>query len=436
MTMNWESFIENLKAGQIIPVIGNDLILYQDENDDMVPLYNYIASRLLEKQGIVYEDQSLGELGLAYPNANIMSTARAMIKTLDRSRLDLTMLEKLAAITDFTFFVSTTPDNFLLDILRERRKLSTVDVKVHNYSPQPLSFSISPDKSRVSVFKLFGSFNGPIPPALNDEEMLEHVFSLSDKYQQPHNQLADFFMSQMRNKLLLLIGCRFPDWFMRFIIRIISYERYRGRVISDYIVWNGIARCPALNTFLKSFNKNIFPAENQEGDIRLFIDQLFENWSSGSLNTVIDYSKTVLISYSKKNEQQALKLKQRLRKEGINVWFEKPLSQPGKAQNVITHAVKKCNVFIPLLSEESLTDWYNNKQILEWKLIESRLDFEDATGDVSFQIIPVAVDNTGGDDPRIPDFMRNLSMWFELNLEKDEDRIIAAVKERLEMERE
>ena len=81
----------------------------------------------------------------------------------------------------------------------------------------------------------------------------------------------------VNNKILLFIGCDFPDWFMRFIIRIMTNQRYKSRIFSDYVVYDEYNRCAELFNFLRKFNKNIITIEeNQAGNARSFIDKLYE----------------------------------------------------------------------------------------------------------------------------------------------------------------
>ena len=242
--MNWDALIDRLTAGNIIPVIGDDLILVKNKDDKSVPLQKYIAEELTRRLGIPYTGQRIGELDTAYPDGNIMTRTKSIYNQIDENLFYTESLEKLAAITDFKFYISTTLDDRLEKALCKTRNLKKDDLKIIDYSLQQ-SYEPPADKedgSTVTIFNLLGSFKNTTESAFTEEEILEHFFSLSN--QQNRHPLADYFMKRVKSKIFLFIGLDFPDWFMRFIIRILSNERYKLRILRDYIVSDGTDYVP------------------------------------------------------------------------------------------------------------------------------------------------------------------------------------------------
>lgn len=436
--MNWESFFDNLTAGQIVPVIGNDLILVKDEekNDTPVPLYSYLAREWTRKLDITYEGQTLGELALTYPGNDIYKTTHSIFIKMGeaKDRFDLEPLEKLAAIDNFNFFVSTTLDGLLVKALYNKRKLKKNQVKVINYSQRHPSFHVlheDKEEPKVTVFNLLGSFGNPIPPAFNDEEMLEHFLLLFKNYKNSiAYTLEDYFFEKVSNKILLFVGCDFPDWFMRFIIRIISNQRYldRSSSFSDYIIWNEIGKFPKLNTFLKQFKKKIYPPKDvPDGNVRVFIDELYERWTEVEKQPP-KYKGTVFLSYSNPDQSEARKLKKILQQSGIkSVWIDIEDKEAGEHQVVIKENLKKCRVFVPMISNNAL----NNIEGYMWKaecdLIQARLKVESAQNKPN--IIPIILDKTKDTDSRIPPgFIPNYFIW---KMPQDQERIIEEIKKSL-----
>ncbi|MGE5342018.1 MAG: toll/interleukin-1 receptor domain-containing protein [Candidatus Omnitrophota bacterium] len=429
--MNWESFIDNLTAGQIVPVIGNDLILMKDENNIPAPLYDHIARELTRRLDVPYTGQDIGELATLHSNANIMATSGAIFKKMNDNRFYLDSLNKLAEITDFKFFISTTWDDLLVKSLRKARNLKDNQLRVINYSLQKYSDIPSDDEeddSAVTVFNVLGSFGNVLKPAVDEEEMLENFLSLSNKYQNP---LADYLMKRIQNKILLFIGCNFPDWLMRFIIRIITGERYRDRSHNDYIIWNELNKFTKLHTFLIQHKKIIFaPSEAPIGSIRLFIDELHQRWLDALKNQPIQYQGTVFLSYNHPDRETAKELKKLLRAAGIrNVWFDIDDLNVGEHRINIENEIKKCDIFIPLISNHSLTHTDSYVRTVEWALIKGRWDADKYYGKLNFQLIPVIIDDTERGDKRIPKFMRKFAMWnFPGNKECLLDMICKALK--------
>ncbi|HLP46913.1 MAG TPA: toll/interleukin-1 receptor domain-containing protein [Candidatus Kapabacteria bacterium] len=424
--VNWESFIGNLTTGDIIPVIGEDLSLVKNKNDELITLNRYIAEELTQRLSIPYMGQRICQLATDYPNANIMLATNAIYNNIDEDRFYMGPMEKLAAITDFKFYISTTLDDRLEKALRKSRNLKNNEMKIIDYSLQQSS-DIQVDIENnipVTVFNLLGSLRNIMESAFTEEEILEHFFSLSNK--QNRHPLADYFIKRVKNKTLLFIGCDFPDWFMRFIIRILTNQRYKLRIFSDYIVSDENDKYPDLNKFLAQFNKNIITKEMAQGrNVMAFIDELYRRWSDSSQNHPVQYEGSVFLSYNHPDMEKAKTLKQLLKANGIrNAWFDIDDLHAGEHQALIDEEIKKCKVFIPLISNNSLT----NNQSYMWKFecpgIEGRLNADKYYGKMSFQIIPIVLDNTARNDERIPKFMRDFTIW---DLDKNKDKIIEEI---------
>ncbi|MCK4761735.1 MAG: toll/interleukin-1 receptor domain-containing protein [Candidatus Aminicenantes bacterium] len=428
--MNLDPLIDNITAGQVIPIIGHDLCLVHNYDDKPVPLENFIASELTRKLNVPYTGQSISELAFAYPQDNVMLTTYSIYDKIDEDRFYLEPLKKLAGITDFKFLVSTTLDDLLEKSLRKTRNLKDSRLKVLDYSLQ--QFAQPPgeyeEKPLATVFNLLGSFNNVIESAFNEEETLEHIFSLSDRYNR--HPLAEYFAQQIKNKILLFIGCDYPDWFMRFVIRILTNQRYKSRIFSDYIVCDKCTKSPELNKFLKQFNKNIVAIEGvEEGQSRAFVDQLYEKWMDFQENRPIQYDGSVFLSYNHPDQEKVNTLKKLLKAKGVrNAWFDIENLDAGEHKTLIEDEIKKCKVFVPLISNNSLTNNQSYTWKVEWAGIEVRLMADKYYGKKSFQMVPIILDDTERNDERIPPYMRDFSIW---NLDKNKDRIVEEITKEL-----
>jgi hypothetical protein len=134
----------------------------------------------------------------------------AIFHKIDEDRFNCESLVKLAEITDFRFFISTTLDDRLVKAICNARKLKKEQVREINYSMQELSYipQKEEDEPPVTVFNLFGCFGDILKPAFNEEEMLEHIFTLS-KNDKDHT-MANYFMECMKKKNIAFYWLRFP----------------------------------------------------------------------------------------------------------------------------------------------------------------------------------------------------------------------------------
>jgi hypothetical protein len=406
-----------------------------DDNEDPVPLYEFIAREVCKKRDIEYEGQTIGELALAYPNDNIPATCNSIYNKIDADKFFMEPLQKLAEIGDFKFFISTTLDDMLVKALRKSRNLKKKEMNILNYSLQQFSdmdFDDDDDddekEPKTTVFKILGNFDNVTESAFNEEEMLEHFLSITSKFNR--HPMADYFIKQVKNKILLFIGCDFPDWFMRFIIRILTNQRYKYRNFNDYIVPHIDESKKNLTQFLNQFNKNVVVLDSpKEGNVRGFVNQMHEKYLEAMETRPIQYEGTVFLSYNHRDVEAVEKFKKLLRAKGIrNTWFDLDDLPSGEHRSSIEEEIRQCSVFVPIISENSLGHPESYTWQVEWKAIEMRMTADKFYGKMSFQMIPCIADQTERGDKRIPDYMQAFAVW---ELEEHKERVAEEIIKHL-----
>jgi TolB-like protein/cytochrome c-type biogenesis protein CcmH/NrfG len=120
--------------------------------------------------------------------------------------------------------------------------------------------------------------------------------------------------------------------------------------------------------------------------------------------------RAVFLSYASEDADAALRICSALRASGIEVWFDQSELRGGDAWDaMIRWQIKACALFIPIISENShaRAEGYFR---LEWKLAVDRSHL--IAPDKPF-LVPVVIDQTRGDDLRVPDRFRELQ-WTPL----------------------
>jgi len=433
--IKWDDLIVSLTLGDIVPVIGDDLILVKNKDDIPIPLHRYIAEQLTQKlEEISYNGQRIGELNTTYPKENIMTRAKTIYEKIPEDRFCVEPIEKLAAITSFDFYISTALDHQLEKALCKTRNITINQVETIDYPLQkndqiPLPLGTG-DAPQVTVFNLLGKIRDINESAFTEECTLEHFFSFASQHY-PYT-LAGYFMKHIRNKILLFIGCDFPDWFMRFIIRIMTNKRYSEYILTHFIFSDEInkEKYKELKNFLKQFKIEINPTEMyQGGNVAAFVDELHRRWVDTVKNYPVYFEETVFLSYNHPDQEMVKTLKQLLKTKGIrNVWFDIDDLEAGEHKLKIEEEIRNCKVFIPLISKNSLSNNQGYMWKVEWAGIENRLNSDKYYLKMSFRIIPIILDDTARDDERIPKFMRDFAIW---ELENNRDRIIEEITKAL-----
>lgn len=403
--IEWNELLSELSAGRVVPVIGNDLSLIKDD-DSVITLNRFILRKLRERYLRITTQENLSELILYEPE--IKQAIREIYDSLSEDQIELSLLIELSKVPEFSFFISVTIDDLLIKALCKERKLEKSQIRVINYSiaqsPSQISWGEQP---RITVFKLLGSLAQGYP-AMNEEEMLEYFFSLAVNQQ---DEIIETFFNLVEDKRLLFIGCDFSDWFMRFIIRIISNKRYRDHQIKHFVVWDGRSLDQKLYSFLEYFQEYLYPPiEDHYKGVRTFIEKLHEKKKLDE-NVPLKYIGLVFISYYNKDKDIAKQLKAFLRKKGIDIWFDEDHFHSGKVTDVIISKIRECNVFIALLSNNILSEPACYAVKTEWPAMRERLNYDrQQTQKNTFLPFPIIADNTDFKDQRIPEYIRDYHM--------------------------
>jgi hypothetical protein len=293
-------------------------------------------------------------------------------------------LADLASVSDFRLFVSTTIDD-LLGRAVDASGPAPTHVERIAYAPNMSADQTSDlPTDRVlhgrAVFHLFGRASSSPFFAIDDEDILEFVYSLqAEKGVRPERMLAE-----LRRCHLLLVGCNFPDWLSRFFIRLANQMRLSGdRPKKEFLVGD-MSQDQSLTLFLERFSHNtrVYAVDPHE-----FVAELVLRWrerrpqrDESDRTETYEAPKAasnggIFLSYTHADVDAARALQSEL--EGIGagvIWFDKTQLEPGDEwDGKIKAAVNSCDLFLPLLSAntEARTEGYFRR---EWRLAATRAE--------------------------------------------------------------
>ena len=418
---NWDEILDFIKAKTVVPIIGSDLSRLRTDKE----LYDHITEKLAVKLGTPLpnnQELTLLEFVDKYQNQNvsinIIKNIKIIYDQIDKSLYNLQSLVHLAKITDFEFYISTSFDTLLEQAILENRCADENCFNTFNYSiPQYARTSQKLTKD-ITLFNLFGSI-GQNNFAITEEEVLEYVFSIKNNL----DNIPDL-LENIADKDFLLIGCNFPDWLLRFIIRTISNspfssKRRVGKIIADNTTYQDVK----LSSFLRNYGAIIIPIgdknKTKEGEKPLFkntvefVSELYNRWTERSADPSEQYDGSVFLSYASEDRNLVEKYYSGLKEHGVQVWFDaRNLESGAQYSDRIIDAIRDCKFFIPLISENAIRNERRYVVDKEWKLAEARWKLN---RDYDF-IKPYIIDKTHVTDTRIPEFLRN-----NLTIEQLED---------------
>lgn len=278
-----------IRAGRVVPIIGPELLTVEHDGA-AVPLDRYLALRLADRLRVsrssLPPDFTLTHVVAAYTSGRGRPgdvPPRLYTILAERAFPPPEALRKLARIRPLRLFVTTTFDSLLQQAIDEvrfggalrTRQLAYAPNRVHDLDPAWAS------SDAPTVYHLLGQASAERNFVITDEDMLEFLHALQSESRRP-----TVLLDELDRHHLLFLGCRFPDWLARFVIRTtrrgaLSPQRDQMEVVAD--------RCAAedasLSVFLDqfSFNTKLFPGSAAE-----FVDVLVARWQERYPDDVTD----------------------------------------------------------------------------------------------------------------------------------------------------
>jgi hypothetical protein len=378
-----QSLGEALRTNGVVPVVGPEAVLVETAGADgarqTVPVYQVVADELLSTYGTTLPAQPTFRTGspwlLHRAVAQILADCQdisaerlrrsvsAIIKSVSSRTPSSPLLARLAGLRAFDLFICLTPDDFLVDALRQ--VLGADNVSVGAYAPtadssQPVD--VAPARAGMArvFFPLGRSAAGP-RLAIHEEDALEFIY----KFQEDGVRRAPNLLTELRSRDLLLLGCNLPDWLGRGFLRLASELRLSSQE-KKMEFHSADAQDPALNSFLSRFDPNasVFPWSPQE-----FITELETMVmpmarpagpvpaaaASAASRADASAGPTVFVSYASEDVEAARRLAQSLATIGFaDVWLDKRKLIAGDDwSDHVDEAIEHCDFFMPVLSRQA-----------------------------------------------------------------------------------
>ncbi len=442
----WNNLLSLIEERTVVPVIGQELSRVKRDGTT-VPLGQFLAEELVKVFKLSLRPPEAGNLNQVVSALVAQGCKKGYIYSTINSIFQKAALEppesivKLARIRHFTFFVTTNYDTMLSDAVNRERHGGAARTVLYAYSPS--RGTDLPDdlnwKAQTSVFHLMGK-HAPTPDyALTEEDLLEYIYAMTAESRP--NRLFD----HLRSMNLLFLGCNYPDWLSRFFIRLLKAEKLSvSRDRTEIVADETVLKDTGLVQFLRAFSQGT--EIYTEGSTNAFIDTLYEKWfeRNGEERTapqpapvpaagpgeMLQYS--VFISYASEDKAAALRLRDHLEKAGLDVWLDESQLEAGDDyNNKIRRNIKKCSVFIPLISQatEQRTEGFFRR---EWYYAIDRL--RERTGSSSF-IFPAVIDSLDFYSERVPEEFRALH-WTRVPDGNPPPEFAEIIKKRYRMEQQ
>ncbi len=402
----WDDLIHRINRGRVVPVVGRDLLVIRD-GDDEILLPRLLARKLAEELGVdaagLPEGDELNAVACRYLEkaGSRQRIYAALNRVFPKDVAIPEPLTKLAQIDGLRLFLTTTFDPLLERALAQERSNG---VAALTYSPndiQDLTGELDP-KIRPIVYYLLGKLDLDPTYAVTQEDTLEWMHSLQSKPRQPQR-----LFDELNRSNLLVLGSHFGGWLARFFMRLSKNDRLVSREApTDYLVGEQFCGDPALVEFVQRLTRGIEVCE--EGAAVAFVDELHRRWqpdSEAEAPSPYPQRGFVFLSYAREDETAAAKLKGALETQ-VEVFFDKESIEAGEDWEAkLRRCVKDCVLFVPIISRHTIVPGPSYFKY-EWSFAADKARMY---GGEEF-VLPVAIDDVPLDNEVLHEVIRRANI--------------------------
>lgn len=380
----WDKLSNIVNDARVVPVIGPELLQSQDNGHSPESMYALWGRILAQESNLPEPDTSFSPA--LYEVTNRLSQTKTGndlaydIEDVIQNRdwpLPPT-LKKLAAISSFPLYVTTTIDRLLksaleVDPVRGRNKVQEIAFTPRGEKrcidlPEDFEYAENP-----AVFHLFGAVKKADTFAKTEDDLIVFSWSLIDKEYAPV-RLYDY----LRERTLLLLGCDFPDWLGRFFIYALNAGRQEGMLDIYYVS----EHCDSgLADFLRRKRAKVI----RQSPVA-FVEQLHRKWESRRGEMLSSQagpankqpapsalkSGAVFLSYASEDRETVDRIRTQLEQSNIDTWMDERALEPGdEFQAVIQENIRNASFFVAVISRSlSRDDKLHRFLFREWKWAE------------------------------------------------------------------
>lgn len=415
----WDDLLSFIEERRVIPILGPELLRVDTDRGPRL-LYDWLAERLAAKlavdtsrlpQPYTLNDVVCWFLAGRGRREEAYVRLRAILK--DASFAPPEALKRLAAITDFDLYVTTTFDFLLETALNEVRYAGVATTEVLSYAPNRIT-DLPTERDRLAhpvVYHLFGRLSASPTYVISDEDLLEFICALQNEHLAPEK-----LFHELEHNHLLFIGSNFSNWLARLFLRMAKRQRLSDpRDVGEVLADSYSSQDDRLVSFLQQVSVRTRIYVGAEA----FVTELSERWqarrrpSGAAPAAPVRFlpparempENAVFISYAREDLPAVQQIKADLEAAGVTTWFDMDRLEAGDDYDQkIRRNIARCSFFIPVVSAatERRAEAYFRR---EWNYALDRMR---NMADGAVFVLPVTIDGTDAATTLVPDRFRAL----------------------------
>lgn len=364
----WDDLLAHIRQRVLVPVVGPDVTVINDGNAEQT-LNTLIGQRLTQRWNLTVPTgpTTMDEAVAAFLRERGQDEIERLYRVINDIIVEVDpepsdAMRDLAAIDDFSLFVSTTPDRVLAKAINEVRFRGRPMTRELAFSPSQSTSEQArnaqrPASTDTTVLNLYGQAASTPQYAIHEEDRLEWMHALlSDRA-----SLPDWVGYQLKEHPVLFIGCEIPDWLGRFLLRMSSNSRLSLERIPFFLAGCSSTDKSSLSGFFKTYCRRTLV---QELDMKPaeFLPELRRRWEKQaaariSVNAgVTDVGPvdepTIFISYMREDAEAAQRICNAITSLGGDAWLDERRLSPGDdwEEQILQGIRQGVRLFVPIIS--------------------------------------------------------------------------------------
>lgn len=338
----WDKLIQQIIDGNVIPVIGADLLIDNSSN-----LHKFLMDGLAKTFGVSKQVNSFSELVYApeYKNKFKLDNIYYQVdKIFAAKRFPASeRLRRLLSIKQFPFIITTSFTPVIEQAMQNIWKDELRVMKFNNNPSENSDIKNGADLRKPTIYYMFGKVGaGAHKYVLTDIDLLDFVSSWlsNDNKARPKN-----LCNELKDKYLIMLGNTYSDWLFRFIwYSMRKPDLGHGMLAYDTLDESLINFLERTETFTKQNTSDVID------QILVRLDKKLKENEATKFNKP-EENMDVFISYSRSDTQVAEQLYKALTAQGKRVWYDKyNLTDGGLFMDEIRKAIKTAKYFVPILT--------------------------------------------------------------------------------------
>jgi hypothetical protein len=417
----WEDLLSFIEERRVIPIVGPELLQVSTDRGPRL-LLDWVAEKLAARLNV-----NLAELPQRYTLNDVVCWFLAARGRREEAYVRLRSivkeanfepplaLRRLAAITDFDLFVSTTFDSLLENAINLERFGGTPSTDVLSYAPNRVADLPGERESlqRPLISHLFGKLSASPTYVISDEDLLEFICALQSEHLAPEK-----LFHELEHNHLLFIGSNFTNWLARLFLRMAKRQRLSDpRDVGEVLADSHSSQDDRLMSFLQqvSVRTRIYMGAER------FVEELHTRWQARRKPAAASSAgagparflppsrempdNAVFISYAREDLAAVREIKAGLEAAGVTTWFDIDRLEVGDDYDrKIQRNIARCSYFIPVVSaatQRRLEGYFRR----EWSYAIDRVR---NMADGALFILPVSIDATTAAEALVPDKFKAL----------------------------